>query len=170
MFKEDITVASLHYVNTNSVHKQPWPCPSNHFETSTHPHMSIETLFSFEPASRKNMHHSWSFNIIMLEVIRTCLTLLRIIGLNSCQEMYHTRAKHCQNPSVWQYLCCFFPYLDYMLWKNMEYSFIAFVYFLCSLMVVGISVGLCQEKGFLVCLGMPSSLSLMWSEALLACK
>lgn len=33
-----------------------------------------------------DMLHSWSFRIIRVQVIRACLTLLEIIGLNPCQE------------------------------------------------------------------------------------
>lgn len=63
----------------------------------------------------------------MLEVIRACITLLGITGLNLCQEMCHTLAQYCQDPSVRQYTCFFCCYSDYTLCINMEYSFIAFV-------------------------------------------
>lgn len=46
-------------------------------------------------------------------------------------------------------LALFSPYFDYTLCINIEYSFISFVSFWWSLMGDGVSVGLCQETGFL---------------------
>lgn len=110
--------------------KQPVSCSSWHLEISSHLDMLIEALFfSFccSVASKKDIHHSWTFGFIMLEVIRACLTLLGITGLNLCQEMCHTLAQYCQDPSVRQYTCFFCCYSDYNLCINMEYSFTAFV-------------------------------------------
>ena len=127
--------------------------------------MSVEALFSFKTAFKKDMHHSWSFNI-MLEVIRTCLTLLGIIGLNPCQEKYHTQAEYCQNPSVKHYSCCFVPYFDYTLCIKMWYSFIAFVSFLV-LFDGGWDVsGPLPGKRFPSFAKVCPPLCLVWSEAL----
>lgn len=109
----------------------------------------MEPLFSLKNRFQERYASFMIIQHYYVRVIKTCLTLLGIIGLNSCQKMYHTQAQRRQNPSVWLYSCCFFPYFDYTLCINMEYGFISFVSFLCSLMGDGMSVGLCQEEGFL---------------------